>query len=245
MLKVVIPSKGRADRIGRFSLALFPYATVTVDEREVADYVQVVPPDQLLPHPPFRFLPQIRNWLLDTIPDETFLMVDDDVKSVYSKTGVVIKHYRHPVDVAQIVENAAFVAKEIGAHLFGFTQDGGVFGYRPQDPLSFTGWLGTVFGVIGRTWRYDERFQIGTEDMDVSLQCLLHDRIIFIDERFHFYSVDRLRSRGGVGANRSLERELADSELLQRKWGDYVSVGFKATGTRFKSIHVPRRQAKV
>jgi hypothetical protein len=243
-MKVVIPSKARADKINRFSLALFPDATVTVDEREVADYAPVVPKGQLLPHPPLQFLPQIRNWLLDHIPDDEFLMVDDDIRSVYSKTGVVIKHYRHPNDVAQIVDNAALVAREIGAHLFGFTQDGGVFGYRPQDPLSFTGWLGTVFGVIGRTWRYDERFLVGTEDMDVSLQCLLNDRIIFIDERFHFWSMDRLRSRGGVGANRSLERELADSELLSRKWGQYVSMGFKATGTRYKSIHVSRRQAK-
>jgi hypothetical protein len=33
-VRVVIISRGRSDSIGRNALALFPYATVTVDERE-------------------------------------------------------------------------------------------------------------------------------------------------------------------------------------------------------------------
>lgn len=249
-IRIVIPSKGRSKKIAEFSLALFPGAVVTVDEREVDDYAPVVRQfaaygATLLPHPPFRFLPQIRNWLMDTIPDESFFMVDDDVKRVYSKVGIVIKHYRKPDDVMQIVENAHECAQGIGAHLFGFTQDGGVFGFKPQDPLKFNSWVGTAFGVIGRGIRYDERIMIGSEDMDLSLQHLMEHRIIFIDERFHFESPLRLRALGGVSVNRSSEREMADSAYVEEKWGKFISVYFKATGIRVKSIHVPRRQAKV
>ena len=67
--------------------------------------------------------------------------------------------------------------------------------------------------------------------------------MIFIDERFHFESVLRLRATGGVGANRSMERELADSERLKRTWGDYIQIYNKPdTGTRVKSVRVRRRQ---
>lgn len=246
-MKIVIPSKGRAKTIARYSLALFPNAVVSVDEREIEDYAPVVASTgaTLLPHPPLRYLPQIRNWLLDNILDESFVMVDDDVRRVYSKVGKVIKHYRKPNDVMQIIENAHECARGIGACLFGFTQDGGVFGFKPTDPLRFNGWVGTVFGVIGRGIRYDERITIGSEDMDLSLQHLMEHRIIFIDERFHFESPNRLRALGGVSVNRSLEREIADSDLLQAKWGKFIDVYFKESGIRVKSVRVPRRQAKV
>ncbi len=244
-LPIIIPSKGRQGTIGQRSLALFPDAIVTVDEREVEAYAPVVPPGQLLPHPPLPGISAIRNWILDTIPDEAFVMVDDDIKSVYSKVGRVIKHYRRPDDVRQIVENAYECARGIGAHLFGFTQDGNVLGFKPQDPLTFVGWIGTVIGIVGRGLRYDERLAIGSEDIDLSLRHLLEHRIVFIDERFHFYSVNRLRATGGNASNRSLEREQRESQRLIDTWGQYVRVGFKESGTRSKSVRVPRRQAKV
>lgn len=247
-LKVVIPSKGRSHTIGLLSLALFPDAVVTVDEREVDDYAGVVARvgATLLPHPPLPGISAIRNWLLDCISDEAFVMVDDDVKRVYSKVGRVIRHYRQPNDVRQIVENAYECARGCGAKLFGFTQDGNVLGFKPQDPLTFTGWIGTVIGVIGRSVRYDDRLAIGSEDLDISLRHLLEHRIVFIDERFHFESVNRLRATGGNAFNRSLEREQRESAQLKRVWGDYVSIRFKeGTGTLAKGVRVQRRQAKV
>lgn len=122
---------------------------------------------------------------------------------------------------------------------------GWLYGFKPTDPLRFNGWVGTVFGVIGRGIRYDERITIGSEDMDLSLQHLQEHRIIFIDERFHFESPNRLRALGGVSVNRSLEREMQDSELIQTKWGKFIEVYFKESGIRVKSVRVPRRQAKV
>ena len=221
---------------------------MTVDEREVGDYAPVIAQvahqgATLLPHPPLRFLPQIRNWILDNVEDELLFMADDDIRCVYSKVGVVIKRYRKPADVMQIIENAAECARGIGARLFGFTQAGTVFSFNPVDPLAFSGWVGTAFGVIGRDIRFDEQIAIGSEDLDYSLRHLLEHRVIFIDERFHFESVLRLRATGGVGANRSMERELADSERLKRTWGDYIQIYNKPdTGTRVKSVRVRRRQ---
>lgn len=249
-IRVIIPSKGRSKTIAQYSLALFPHAVVSVDEREVDDYAPVIAQvahkgATLLPHPPLRYLPQIRNWLLDNVADESFVMVDDDVRRVYSKVGKVIKHYRKPNDVMQIIENAHECARGIGARLFGFTQDGGVFGFKPTDPLRFNGWVGTVFGVIGRGIRYDERLAIGSEDIDFSLRHLMEHRVVFMDTRFHFESVNRLRSTGGNAFNRSLEREKREGERLQQVWGDYVYVGFKDSGVRVKSLRVKRRQAKV
>src|SRR5258707_7215668 len=124
-IKIVIPSKGRSKTIALKSLVLFPHAVVTVDERDMDDYAPVIAQladkgATLLPHPPLRYLPQIRNWLLDTISDDVFCMVDDDIRRVYSKVGKVIKHYRQPNDVMQIIEYSYACDTGIVAHLFGF-----------------------------------------------------------------------------------------------------------------------------
>ncbi len=253
-MKVVILSKGRSKTIAKNSLRLFPRALVTVDEREVADYNSVVPRDQLVPHPPLRFVAEIRNWVIDNIKDNEIVMADDDCTFLMSKTGLSPRRYIEPAVIEQVFENSSECAKGFGCSLFGWSHmPNPIYQYMPNDPIYLDEWVSTVFGIIGKDYHFDEEFKYAGEDIDFSLQHLMKERIIFVDTRFHF-AVDNVP--GGQDANRSLERDKADREYLLRKWGKFVSAGFKDSdhgrvhansdglGPPYKSVHVARRQGR-
>jgi len=222
-MKVVIPSRGRAQTIGAMTLALLPHALVCVEESEVDAYHRAVPDAQLLPHPPLPGLPAIRNWILDALPDEVIFMLDDDIEVVYSMVGKNPQAYRREADILQIIENAALVAGEIGAGLFGFSQSGRPWAFTPQDPLHFDTWVGTAIGVIGKQMRWDTRFAL-RGDVDFSLQQLLEKRVVYVDTRFFFFSRKRLKASGGSTAFRSSERDQQEMAYLRHKWGRFVEL---------------------
>jgi hypothetical protein len=220
-MKIVIPSRGRQESITRRTFRLIPDALVCVDEAEVEAYAAVIPHDQLLPHPPLKGLPAIRNWIIENVPDETIFMVDDDILEVWSFVGRIWVRYRKPDVILQIIENAGECAKGIGAHLFGFSQSARPLAFRPFDPISLSTWIGTAVGVIGKDMHWDTRLSL-RGDVDASLQALLNDRITYVDSRFHFLSQKRLKNAGGSTVFRSAERDLMEIGYLKRKWGRFI-----------------------
>ncbi len=241
--RVVIPSKHRADSIGTHALRLFPDATVCIDEREQADYAGVTP--NLLLHPPLPTLASIRNWILDNVPDEIVVQVDDDVVRVFSMVGYRLRSYAKPDEIGRIIENAALIAHGIGARLFGFSQSGDVKAFKPQDPIRFNSWIGSVVGVVGRDIRWDSGLTL-RGDIDASLKSLLKHRIIYQDTRFYFETGRRFLNKGGNAVNRSEERERKELEYLKRTWGGYIRFGVRH-GLKAKAkttqTRVQRRQS--
>lgn len=243
-MQIVIPSRKRADSIGKRSLGLFPTAVVTVDERELEAYRPVCAQygNTLLPHPPLDTLAQICNWILDAFPDEVVVIAEDDIIKMVSFTGISVRSYRDPIAIYQVLENAAECAQGVGARLFGFTDSQNPMHYKPQDPLSFVANLYTIWGHVGKAVRNDP-YRRMFRDMDTTLTELLQNRIIFCDSRFHFESVAPLRQGGGNAINRASENLPAAMEYMQRKWGHYVRKG--KTGDLVLNLHeVKRRQAK-
>ena len=250
-LRVVIPSKGRQGLIGKAALRLFPDATVTVAESEVAAYAGVTYPDgrrliseeQLVPHPDdVSGIGPIRQWVLDHFDDECIVMVDDDVYELVLLVHYVPRKMSQPEVVRQVVHNAANVAQGIGAPVFGFNQAWDVRKFRPFEPFSLNSWAGGVIGIIGRDLRYDPNLRLRA-DIDFCLQALQRKRITFIELRFSFMH-RRFGVAGGNASNRSSRRNEEEIAYLQRKWGDHLKVADKKTTTRL-SIHVPRRQSGV
>lgn len=221
-MKVVIPSKGRASTIKDRSLKFFPDAVVTVDEEDLDDY-RSKGIENLLPHPKLGSLAEIRNWILSTIPDDLF-MPDDDLCQVYSVVGRNNRRYNDPDDIMQIVENAAFITRQIGAGYFGFSNSPDPKTFKPFDPINFSGWVGSQVGHIGRRLHYDNRLSL-YDDCDFSLENLLRLRIVFIDTRFVFQCYKTLRQPGGNTRFRSSERSANETEYLQQKWGRWVGIG--------------------
>lgn len=250
-LRVVIPSKGRQQVIGRAALRLFPGATVTVAESEMESYAAIADPggrrligeDRLIPHPDdVSGIAPIRQWVLDHFDEECIVMVDDDVYELVFLVHYVPRKMSDPAVVQQVVYNAANVAQGIGAPVFGFNQAWDVRKFKPYEPFTLNSWAGGVIGIIGRDLRYDLNLRLRA-DIDFCLQALLHKRLTFIENRFSFMH-RRFGLAGGNAGNRSSRRNEEELAYLKRKWGEHLQVDDKKTTTRL-SINVPRRQPHV
>jgi hypothetical protein len=249
-VKIIIPSRKRADTIKKFTLALMPSATVCVDESEVNDYAQFLPEEQILAHPPLPGLPSIRNWIIKNVPDRIIIMADDDLKEIMCMTGRTYTSYKKPDIVMQIIENAAFIADGIGARLFGFTQSARPYAFDPLDFIKFNTWIGTLVGVIGKEVSWDSSFRL-RGDVDASLRELLLRRYTFIDGRFHFLSSERMKNKGGSTGFRSSAQDELEIARLKDRWGQYITFGTvshtangkaKRVTTFSPTLHVRRKQ---
>lgn len=243
-MQIVIPSRKRAHLIEKRTLALFPTAVVTVDEREVTDYEPVCARTgaALLPHPPLDSLAAILNWIVDACEDEIVVVAEDDITRCLCFTGNAVRVYRQPAEVRQIVANCAEAAKGAGAKLFGFTDSANPKNFKPQDPISFVANLYTLYGYVGKDVRSDPKRRL-FRDLDTSLTQLRDNRIVYCDTRFHFDSVAPLRQGGGNAVNRARESLDEANQSMRRKWGHYVRVGNGDTVMNRGAIK--RRQARV
>lgn len=218
-MKIVIPSKGRAETLGAKSLKLFPDALVCVGENEVQAYQSVTP--NLLVHPAkIVGIGPLRQWVLDHVEDPCVVMVDDDVTHVYSQVGFHKWRIEDADTARAIVERLAILAQDAGVRVFGFQQAARPLSYANFRPFSLNTWVGGIVGIIGRQLRYDTSLLLRA-DIDFCLQSLLHDRIVLVDGRYSFIHT-RFAGQGGNASNRSAERHAQEIAYLKRKWGPWL-----------------------
>lgn len=243
-LRVVIPSRGRADEC-KHALRLFPSATVIVHDHEYDLYRQALPEHvEVVPHDQEGGIAPIRQWALDTFEEEAILFVDDDVRylKVVAGHATASRVIRDPRAIAQVCENAAYISREIGSPIFGFAQTSGdVRKYRPTDPINMTGWVGSVIGVVGRDIEYDTTLRMRA-DIDFCLRAQLEKRFIFVDTRFSFIHHKMFAHKGGNAHMRSAERSQREIDQLRQRWGNWVKV-VKGKGVIRIVVQVKRRQS--
>jgi len=238
-MRVVIPSRGRSSTIGQQSFALFPDAIVCVDESEHDDYAPIIPKCQLMLHPYMNSLTKIFNFMIDNIEDDIFI-VGDDLLKLHCFVGRKNTVYTDPTVIKQVVENAEYVAKRIGAKYFGFSNSPVPFRFQAYNPIKLCGFIAAAYGVIGKDIRYDESITL-REDYDFTLQQLQKNRYVYIDTRFHFEQFVPYKNDqpGGLAIYKSSERFAREQAYLKRKWGKYISVYSNSQ----PNINVQRKQA--
>ncbi len=236
MLRKIIISRSRFDLITTHNL--IPDATLVVPESEVDRYkftgLEIVPiPDSI------HGLGAVRNWVLDNFSEEIIVMFDDDIKNLISLLNVSPVRINDLDEIYDIVQNTAYNAYEAGVSVFSFDQKGDVRKFRENRPFILTSWVGSVVGVIGRKYRFTEtnKFKV---DADFSLQCILNDRIVWIDSRYSFIP-ERDCNRGGCSLYRNSETILKEIEFLRKKWGKYIKIT-EGKGTYQLSLKVKRTQ---
>ena len=235
-MKIIIPTRGRADVIGDKALKLFPDATLCIGEDETDAYAAVS--DRLLVHPSNVLgIGPLRQWVLDHVADPCVVMVDDDVTHVYSQVGFHKWRIEDADTARAIVERLAILAADADVRVFGFNQAARPLTYANFRPLSLDTWVGGMVGIIGRELRYDTSLLLRA-DIDFCLQSLLHDRIVLVDGRYSFIHT-RFAGGGGNAANRSSERHMREIAYLRRKWGPCLSV-VQAKGTTRLVVKVKR-----
>ena len=238
-IRIVTPSRMRHEVISKRTFGLFPSAIVCVEDTEYDDYAKYVPEKQILPHPKFGGYGEIYNWILETVPDEVIFIPDDDIVCGWSYVGRRTVKYTDPKDALQIVINSANIAKTIGARQWGYGASPNPISYSPFNSLDFVGVCCGASGVIGKNLGHDTKITL-VGDADFSLQQLIKNRIVYIDLRYHFATVQFMTQAGGNTAYRSEERLKKEHDFLKRKWGKYIGEG---TIGVTKVQNVKRRQS--
>lgn len=241
---IVIPSRRRPYTV-KVAGKMFPDALWCVAESEAPEYA--LPPERLLIHPDSlegKGLSAKRQWINDTVPGTVF-QVDDDVFALFCMVGhegVKGRRFYDPETIRAVIENAAHVAEEIGAPVFGFNQAWDVRKFRAYDPFHVSGWIGTAIGFTeaARAFKYDPALKSQC-DIDFCLRVLLKGRYLWVDERFSFIC-KRFTNIGGSAGVRSSGEYEGNMLAVKRRWGRWMSVR-KAKTTMRAMIHVPRRQS--
>lgn len=165
----------------------------------------------------------VRNWVLDYYDEECIVMFDDDISHFFSLLNIRAYKITDKQMIDTIVLNCASNCKDANLSTFGFNQQGAdVRKYDHTKPFNLKTWSGTIMGIIGRKYRFTEINKTKV-DADFSLQCLLRDRIVWLDSRFSF-QCKRDNNKGGNSLYRdqaSVDREI---RFLEEKWGKYIKI---------------------
>lgn len=238
-LRVLILSRGRSGSIARDTCSVLPEdVEVLVPESEVGQYAREIPNPLLTVPDEVEGLGMLRNWVLDNIPEESVVMVDDDITSLYQLDLKKSRNVKDRDEALQVLVNAWVMAKDAGAGVFGFSQTD-IRKYKGTDPFSLCSWVGGVIGVIGRRLRFrDDPFKV---DIDFCLQNLLVNRIVWVDNRY-FWWQHRDNNFGGNAEFRTESAYERSIETLKDKWGDLIKVKTVKTQKRI-TLNVERKQA--
>lgn len=236
-IQVAIPSRDRTQNMAKM-LRIFPDALIFVAEKEHEAYAKVVPKKQLVTHPNLVGLGKIRNFMCDTVKKEIIVFVDDDLNRVVAWTG---QWYRvlSSEDVHYLIRSTATLATDAGLSIFGWSNFGRPTYLKHNKPISFKGPISRAFGLVGRKIRWDERL-IGSVDTDATLQALMEERIILMDDRFYWDCGRILGNKGGLQSIRTSENRTRDIGIMRSKWGDCFCLQGNTGGTPKNSIRVER-----
>ena len=177
----------------------------------------------------------VRNYVLDTLPNKIVIFVDDDINIIYwvhSTRAVRMS----PQQVRLMWVNLVVHALDQGVEAFGISE----LDSRKSSPLVpfiQRAVFGTVFGVVGREHKFDERNVLKT-DYDFCLQKIRDTRMIHKDLRY-FAVADKDAGRGGNMSFRTPNRRYDEIKRLQRWWGDDVIVPGKAKVVETLTVKIP------
>lgn len=229
IVQIVVPSHMR------WSTLRTPYSIanviVCIPESQLGDYVQHHPDVHFVTHPDSVVgIAAKRQWIYEKWRD--VYMADDDIiamKRNYTINGLGV-HEDIPTELTpeeayETIQHLADVARQAGIKLFGFNHAGNPKYYKPQDPFSINKVL--VGASLGMFW--DNRIKFPDEDAGrtcedhyVTLLNAYYNRMNLVDNRYSMVYVPVDKNTGGMGTQRTVEREKAAYELLKAKFGKAV-----------------------
>jgi hypothetical protein len=205
------------------TLDYLPFCKVWVDPSEVAAYREANENAEIVECAAGvqGNLCRVRNHILDREFAEgadVVLIIDDDMKGLYyweDGERVLVESEAF----APTVEKYSRLAAEWGAKFWGVNVSFDKQFYRENTPFSTVSYIGGPFQCFlkGNELRYDERLPL-KEDYDMTLQQLNRYRIALRVNKY-FYVVKQAKQSGGCATYRNHEREAAQLDALQKKWG--------------------------
>lgn len=217
MIQIFSPSRRRAKLVT--SHKAIDNVVYVVHEEEAQDYLQEGLQIKICPNEIKGNIARIRNWILDNSGDRV-VMVDDDIKKMVFVEGRNRKKLS-PIQAFEFIEKGFELADEMNVRLWGVNLNTDVGCYRTYQPFSLSSVvLGPFCCFLKMDLRYDERLSL-KEDYDLAIQVLNKYRKIL---RFNYahYVCAHQNMKGGCSIYRTRSRELAQFELIQKKWGKKI-----------------------
>jgi hypothetical protein len=154
------------------------------------------------------------------------MMLDDDLtrfSRLYLEANSLRVSRVTPEETAAIIQQTAYMAKQLGAFVFGFSSVADARNFKPQKPFRFSGYCnGSSFGLLKGSKVFFHKDAIAVEDYFASLINAYYHRYAFFDLRFGFVQQKTFKNLGGQAEFRSKKSEEQDYKFLRQMFGDVV-----------------------
>jgi hypothetical protein len=229
-IRIVVPSKGRADNV--LTTRLVDFITLVVPKSEVDAYALHNPHCKVVAEPDHvKNIVQSRQFILDTYPN--VFMLDDDLVAV--RKNYIYEGDEYLVtdsdEINSIIQRAADMCAAVGAKMYGFQNLRQPLHYVSHSPIKFTGYLNASYcGFLeGHNLEYDTTYKEG-EDHYMSCLNVYRNRYMLIDSRYSFVTDGNFSASGGCQLDRTKTEMLKTTLKLKRTFGDVVRVKAQTTG---------------
>ena len=179
-----------------------PGAIICVPQAQEAEYRRLNPDTEILAHPvEIIGLAAKRNWIYQKFGD--VMMLDDDLtrfSRLYLEPNSLRSSRVTPEETLAIIQNTAYMARQLGAYVFGFSSVADARNFKPQKPFRLTGYCtGSSFGLLKGSKVFFHKEAVAVEDYFASLVNAYYHRYAFFDLRFGFVQQRLPAKRGQAG----------------------------------------------
>jgi hypothetical protein len=233
-VRIIIPSHKRADKV--LTANVVADAAICIPESQLEEYKKHNPRVELITHPDSVIgLPPKREWMRKEFGD--IFMLDDDItelRRLYTTSNYKVNNKEV---VRDIVYSTAEAAREAGVYLFGFCKDPNPLAYRPQKPISLTGFINAcACGLLSGSKLYYDPVIKCAEDYWISCLNAYHHRYLWRDNRFVFLQKTTFVGSGGQAEFRNMKTEEEDLKYLVKMFGSQV-IQLKGDSHLRKRVH--------
>lgn len=165
-------------------------------------------------------LARVWNWILDNEECENIILIDDDI-NFFGRWERNKQIKLSEEQVYEMIEEGLILAEDLDVHYWGVNCLADKGAYREYTPFGMRQYIGGPFqGHRKNDLRYDEKLVL-KEDYDMTLQVLNKYRKNLRLNMYH-YVCEQASLKGGCADYRTVEREMKQNDLLQKKWGSNI-----------------------
>ena len=222
LVKCVIASHKRPDACE--TADNISHTAICIPQSQAADYKVNYPNSEILAHPDDVIgLTAKFKWIYGQFPN--VVIMDDDLwlarKWGDSKTTARVD----PDTAYEIIQADAYVAKQLGAKLFGYSKDKNPVTYTGHEPFRLSGFvIGGIMGFL-EGFPMEEMNSRIISNVDFYISCLnaFYFRYAFVNEMYcHPSKEGNFKSRGGMSDFRTVDTERLDYDVLKGDFGDVI-----------------------
>lgn len=231
-LKIIIPSRGRAECVNTLKIVKNPILVVPFLEYD--KYKEYNPDVEIIQRPKdVMGISRVRQYIIETF-EEPF-MLDDDIEYVqkfYTEAGEPYK-ITDGEHVRKIIEHTKHIAEQLNSKLYGFTNTKNPLLFNCGAPFSFNKFIcASMCGYLkGHNLKHNYDI-VSADDYWINSLNIFKNRYSFRNDLYGFMSKNFVNN-GGLQDVRTIANIKNDTLILKEYFGDVVNIKYPS-GTRNK-----------